>query len=170
MSVEIYPGHRICILYVLRLLADLLSLARPDIFDLSVRKLSFLYDEVIEVSRTFITSAEHQVDERITQYQSTVSPKLAVPQDDPSIITNTTTGEVIRVLSRPDPDVVKRQLDSLWNKGIKSIAIAFVHSYLWGEHEEMVAKIAEEMGFEVSVSSKLQPMVGFSSSTYLIAD
>jgi 5-oxoprolinase (ATP-hydrolysing) len=34
-----------------------------------------------------------------------------------------------------------------------------VHSYLWGEHEELVANIAKEKGFEVSVSSKLQPMV-----------
>lgn len=99
------------------------------------------------------------MDERITQYHSIVSPKLPVPKNDPSIITNTTTGEVIRVLNRPDPAAVSRQLDSLWSKGIKSIAIAFVHSYLWGEHEEMVAEIARDKGFEVSVSSKLQPMV-----------
>jgi len=99
------------------------------------------------------------VDERITQFQSVVSPKLQIPKDDPSIITNTTTGETIRVLRRPDPAVVSQQLDSLWSKDIKSIAIAFVHSYLWGEHEEMVAKIARDKGFEVSVSSALQPMV-----------
>ena len=62
-------------------------------------------------------------------------------------------------MHRPDPAVVSKQLDALWEKGIKSIAIAFVHSYLWGEHEDMVAKIAREKGFEVSVSNTLQPMV-----------
>ena len=120
--------------------------ARPDIFDLSIRKLSFLYDEVVEV------------DERITQYQSIVSPKLPVPEDDPDIITDTATGEVIRVIRRPDPEVVSKQLDELKSRGISSIAIAFVHSYLWSEHEDLVAKIAVEKGFAVSVSSQLQPM------------
>ena len=100
-----------------------------------------------------------QVDERITQLQSLVSPKVPIPRDDDSIVHETTTGETIRILRRPDPKVVTEQLDKLWSKGIKSIAIAFLHSYLWGEHEEMVAKIAREIGFEVSVSSKLQPMV-----------
>ncbi len=54
---------------------------------------------------------------------------------------------------------VSKQLDKLWEKGIKSLAIAFVHSYLWGDHEELVAQIARDKGFEVSVSSSLQPMV-----------
>ena len=80
------------------------------------------------------------------------------------MITNTTTGETIRVLRRPDPKVVSEQLDGLKVRGINSIAIAFVHSYLWGEHEDMVAEIAEEKGFAVSVSSKLQPMVRFPCS------
>lgn len=88
-----------------------------------------------------------------------MSPKLHVPKGDPDIVTDTTTGETIRILRRPDLAVVSEQLDSLWSKGIKSIAIAFVHSYLWGQHEEMVANIARDKGFEVSVSSTLQPMV-----------
>jgi len=62
-------------------------------------------------------------------------------------------------LRRPDPKAVAEQLDALKAKGISSIAIAFVHSYMWGEHEDFVARIAEEKGFAVSVSSQLQPMV-----------
>jgi 5-oxoprolinase (ATP-hydrolysing) len=104
----------------------------------------------------FLTS---QIDERITPLQSLVMPRLPVPEKDSSIITDTTTGEAIRILQRPDPKRVSEQLDELWSKGIKSVAVAFVHSYLWGEHEELVANIAKEKGFEVSVSSKLQPMV-----------
>jgi hypothetical protein len=100
-----------------------------------------------------------QIDERITQLQSLVSPEVPVDKSDPDIVTDTTTGEVIRILSRPDPNLVSKQLDELKARGISSIAIAFVHSYLWGEHERMVAEIAEKKGFAVSVSSQLQPMV-----------
>ena len=84
-----------------------------------------------------------------------------MPKDDSSIIQETSTGEPIRILRRPNPKTVSKQLDELWGKGIKSIAVAFVHSYLWSEHEEMVARMAREKGFEVSVSSQLQPMVSF---------
>lgn len=84
-------------------------------------------------------------------------------KNDPDVITDTATGEVVRVLSRPDPKVVEEQLDALKARGISSIAIAFVHSYLWGEHERLVAEIAKKKGFAVSVSSQLQPMVRFHS-------
>jgi len=101
----------------------------------------------------------HQIDERITPLQSLVSPPVPVPKDDDNIVTETKTGETVRILSRPDPAEVKKKLQALWDKGIKSIAVAFVHSYLWSEHEDQVASIAREMGFEVSVSAKLQPMI-----------
>lgn len=99
------------------------------------------------------------MDERITPLQSLVSPKVDVSSDDDSIVKDTTTGETIRILRRPDPQVVSKQLDELKSKGINSIAIAFVHSYLWGEHERLVADLAREKGFAVSVSGELQPMV-----------
>ncbi|EIW72692.1 hypothetical protein TREMEDRAFT_67004 [Tremella mesenterica DSM 1558] len=121
--------------------------ARPDIFDLSIRKLAFLYDEVVEIK------------ERITPVQSLVCPDVPIPKSDKNVITNTTTSEPIRILHRPDPKEVHEKLDALWSKGIKSIAIAFVHSYLWNDHEQLVAEIAEKKGFQVSVSSQLQPMI-----------
>ena len=61
---------------------------------------------------------------------------------------------------------MSKQLDELKAKGINSVAIAFVHSYLWSEHEEMVARIAKEKGFAVSVSSELQPMVSALAAQY----
>jgi 5-oxoprolinase (ATP-hydrolysing) len=86
-------------------------------------------------------------------------PKLPIPKDDPAIISSTTTGETIRVIKKPDMAVVSKQLDLLKEKGIKSVAVAFVHSYLWGDHELAVSKMAQDKGFDVSISSKLQPMV-----------
>lgn len=88
-------------------------------------------------------------------------PKIPVPSKDTSIATNTTTKEPVRILRRPDLKKVSKQLDKLKEKGINSLAIAFVHSYLWGEHENQVAKLAKDKGFQVSVSHQLQPMVKF---------
>lgn len=104
-------------------------------------------------------NAKCQIDERITPFQSLMWEKLSVPTDDPSITSETATGETIQILQRPDQAEIHEKLDFLLSKGIKSIAVAFLHSYLWGEHEEMVAKIAKEKGMQVSVSSELQPMV-----------
>lgn len=86
-------------------------------------------------------------------------PPVPVPKGDADIVTETSTGETVPILSRPDEADVKVKLDALWKKGIKSIAVAFVHSYLWNDHEELVAKIARDIGFQVSVSSQLQPMI-----------
>jgi 5-oxoprolinase (ATP-hydrolysing) len=82
-----------------------------------------------------------------------------VPVEGDDIVTKTATGEPVRVLARPDATTVRTTLQPLWDKGIRSLAIAFVHSYLWSEHEDQVAAIAADMGFQVSVSSKLQPMI-----------
>ena len=100
-----------------------------------------------------------QVDERITQYQSIVSPKRPIPESDDSITSETSTGETIQILRRPDREVVSKQLDELKAKGINSVAVALVHSYLWGDHEKIVADLAREKGFAVSVSHELQPQV-----------
>lgn len=112
------------------------------------------------MSFSFAYRADSQIGERITPLQSLVSPPVPVPESD-DIVTDTTTGEVVRILSRPDRAEVTAKLQALWDKGIRSVAVAFVHSYLWGEHEQFVAKIARDMGFQVSVSSDLQPMVSY---------
>lgn len=124
--------------------------------------MAFLYDEVVEVgicSSVAISILTLQIDERITPVQSLVCPDVPVPGDDKDVVKDTATGEPVRLLRQIKEEEVNEKLDHLLSKGIKSIAIAFVHSYLWGKHEELVAKIAREKGFSVSVSSQLQPMV-----------
>ncbi|KAK0469551.1 Hydantoinase B/oxoprolinase-domain-containing protein [Desarmillaria tabescens] len=124
--------------------------ARPNIFDLSAKKLSSLYDKVIEIA------------ERITIATSTEdpesSPALFEGSSDTSIVRGLT-GDFIRVLKKPDPDIIKTQLQSLWDEGFRSIAVALLHSYVYPEHENLVSGIARKMGFAVSVSSELQPMI-----------
>lgn len=122
--------------------------ARPSIFDLSVTKLSNLYEQV------------HEIDERVTLegYSENPLPEKFDVENDDSLVVGTS-GEVIRIIQRPDETKVKELLLKIWESGIRSLAITFMHSYIYPQHEETVAKIAREIGFYVSASSEIQPMV-----------
>ncbi|RSH95814.1 hypothetical protein EHS25_000907 [Saitozyma podzolica] len=122
--------------------------ARPSIFDLSIKKLAFLYEEVVEI------------DERVTveTFGMNPDPQPINVDEDPDLTVGVT-GEIIRVLRRPDVAVVQEQLDQLWGKGYRSLALALVHSYTFTKHEEMIASLATTKGFSVSVSHELQPMI-----------
>ena len=46
------------------------------------------------------------------------------------------------------------------HKGITNIAVLFMHSYLYHEHELQVEKLALKLGFEnISLSHKISPMI-----------
>jgi len=66
----------------------------------------------------------------------------------------------IEVLRAPDIENIKKQLVELRQKGIKSLAIAFMHAYVFPDHERVVKKIAQECGFEnISLSSEVLPLI-----------
>lgn len=55
---------------------------------------------------------------------------------------------------------MRQDLQTLYQEGYRSLAIVFVHSYTFPEHELLVGKIAREVGFtHVSESSQLLPMI-----------
>lgn len=55
---------------------------------------------------------------------------------------------------------IRRDLQEVYNKGVRSLAIVFVHSYTYPEHEKQVAEVAKEIGFKhVSASSQLLSMI-----------
>ena len=63
------------------------------------------------------------------------------------------------VLDPLDPDEARRLLEPLLDQGITSLAICLLNAYRNGAHEEIVARVAEELGFtQVSVSSRLTPL------------
>ena len=63
-------------------------------------------------------------------------------------------------LRSPDEAEVRRQLNELHHRNIDSIAICLLHAYCNPAHEEIVARIAQEAGFdEVSVSSAIAPRI-----------
>src|SRR5207248_10676426 len=64
------------------------------------------------------------------------------------------------VLVSPDPQEVRRQLQALKSQGIQSLAICLLHGFVRADHEELIATIARESGFEeISVSSRIAPLV-----------
>ncbi|KAH8812622.1 5-oxoprolinase [Xylogone sp. PMI_703] len=122
--------------------------ARPDIFDLTVAKAGVLYEKVVEV------------DERVTLEGFTEDPLKRVPDvNSHPDLTLGASKEVVRILRRPDLAVIRKQIQSLYDEGYRSLGICFMHSYTFPDHELAVAKIAEEIGMNVSVSAVLQPMI-----------
>lgn len=135
---------------------------RPHIFDLTARKLGHLYEEVLEID-------ERVTIDSFTEGKSSASTIDNGPDPNDAQLRQGVTGDVIRVLKEPDYAAVESQLSDLYNSsGIKTLALCLLHSYAYPEHEKKIASIAKKIGFFVSVSHELQPMIGMvnrSSST-----
>ena len=53
-----------------------------------------------------------------------------------------------------DPQTARERLQSAYDSGLRSVAIALMHAFKYSEHEAALAKIAREIGFtQVSTSS-----------------
>jgi 5-oxoprolinase (ATP-hydrolysing) len=66
----------------------------------------------------------------------------------------------VEVLRSPDIEKIRGQLMRLRQDGIESLAIAFLHSYVFPDHERAIKKIAIECGFEnISLSSEVLPQI-----------
>ena len=138
-------------LLVTRGFKDLLRInnqSRPNIFDLTVSTPELLYQEVIEV------------DERVTLmgYSENPYPEDIDVASDPALHLGLT-GEIVRVIRKPDLAAVRNSLQKLWDDGCRSLSIVFLHSYLYPNHEQQIGALAREMGFSAVESSALQPMI-----------
>lgn len=127
---------------------DLLEIgnqARPDIFDLSCSTPTLLYEQVVEVDERVL------LEEYCTDHNKleTLTSRVGI------------TGEKILVERVPDLDSVRQELEKLRDAGITSLAVAFMHSYTYPEHEVAVGQVAESMNcFEqISLSHKVTPMI-----------
>ncbi|TAF07310.1 MAG: hydantoinase/oxoprolinase family protein [Nostocales cyanobacterium] len=55
---------------------------------------------------------------------------------------------------------VKQDLETVYDTGIRSCAIVFMHSDLYPKHEQQIAQIAAEIGFtQISVSHQVSPLM-----------
>ena len=124
---------------------------RPDIFDLNIKKNSSLYEVVVEV------------DERVTLEDFSEDPsgeKSSASAQENTVVG--ASGEIVRILKRPDPATIRTMLQLIYDSGIRSVAVALLHAYTFPEHEQMIGAIAQAIGFEhISLSSAVSPMIKF---------
>jgi 5-oxoprolinase (ATP-hydrolysing) len=110
--------------------------ARPDIFAVNIEDPKLLYDVVVEVEeRVTRTNCEHE---------------------NPRTPSNSA---VFSVVQSPNMDLLKQNLLQLKSIGITSLAVCLLHSYGFPDHELAIEDLATQMGFRVSTSHKLTPMI-----------
>ncbi len=64
------------------------------------------------------------------------------------------------VLGAPDLERLARDLHSVYRDGIRSVAVACLHSHLHPAHEQAIGKVADQIGFpQVSLSSEVSPLM-----------
>ncbi|CAM9306402.1 unnamed protein product, partial [Bubo scandiacus] len=139
-------GERLALL-VTRGFRDLLHIgtqARPRIFDLEVAVPEVLYEEVIEV------------DERLIPHQ----PGCRLPGRETLPLLEGSMGTSLLVQRPLELSALRRELERVLARGIRSLAVLLLHSYAWPGHEEQVGALARELGFQhVSLSSAVAGMV-----------
>lgn len=139
--------------------------SRPRIFDLAIKRPDVLYEEVVEVDER-VTLEDYAED---PQRLVTATPEDATPDTE---IVRGLSSEAIRILRRPSEDLVRAQLQRVYDGGIRSIAVCLMHGYTFSDHEALVGRLATEIGFRhVSLSHQLMPMIKFvSRATSACAD
>jgi 5-oxoprolinase (ATP-hydrolysing) len=66
-----------------------------------------------------------------------------------------------------DVENARASLQSLFDKGVRSLAVTLLHSYTFPDHELEIARLATEIGFpQISLSSQIFPMIKAISRGY----
>ncbi|KAJ6069540.1 hypothetical protein N7499_011427 [Penicillium canescens] len=129
--------------------------SRPKIFDLAIKRPDVLYGEVIEVDER--VTLEDYAEDPQRNTTATVPREQTAPEAD---VVRGLSSEAIRILKRPSESSVRSQLQKVYDSGIRSIAVCFVHGYTFPDHEALVGRVASEIGFQhVSLSHQLMPMI-----------
>lgn len=96
--------------------------SRPKLFDLNIVRPGVLYEDVVEV------------DERVTIEEYQQNPEPNTGNLEASVLSDSSlrrgiSGEVVRVLRVPSVQTLRDDLQMLYDKGYRSIAVCLVHSY-----------------------------------------
>lgn len=142
-------------LFITRGFPDMLKIgtqSRPDMFAIKVRRPPVLYDKVVEVT------------ERVTLHDSISYKRIDEKDVDLGLyndfVVEGLSGERVRIVQELDVEQTRRSLQETYDEGFRSIAICFLHSYTFADHELEVARMADEIGFtQISVSSQLSPAI-----------
>ena len=137
--------------------------SRPDIFDLTCAKPDLLYETVLEIDerimlRTHITTNNNHDPKNNTKNESCNHDEYVAGEGE---VVKGVTGDELVICQVPNLQEIKVQLLKLAEEGIKSIAIVFMHSYLYPKHEEMIATLARSLDVftHVSTSNSVMNMI-----------
>jgi 5-oxoprolinase (ATP-hydrolysing) len=129
--------------------------SRPKIFDLAIRRPDVLYQKVVEIDER-VTLEDYAEDP--TRSTTKTKPKEEASETDELV--RGLSSEAVRILQRPSQETVKSQLKELFDDGFRSIAVCLMHGYTFPDHEAMIGRLAQEIGFQhVSLSHELMPMI-----------
>jgi 5-oxoprolinase (ATP-hydrolysing) len=131
--------------------------SRPKIFDLAIRKPDVLYEKVVEIEeRVTLEDYAEDPERNITRTEARDSKIVSVGQD----LVRGLSSETVRILQRPNEETIRKQLQEVYDQGIKSIAVCLMHGYTFPDHEALVGRLARDIGFKhVSLSHELMPMI-----------
>jgi 5-oxoprolinase (ATP-hydrolysing) len=173
LSVHWEPIQKRCIIFLKN---------NPKIFDLNIFKPPVLYEEVVEVKERVKLLSKFEVEKTNQKMMSLEEYRDSLNQEVSRFLSSTSTvadeersvlnlegpllklGEssFVRVLQKPNLSKIKTLLESIKRKGLESIGICLMHSYIFDVHEMVIFRIAEHLGFRnISCSSKIFPKVNF---------
>jgi N-methylhydantoinase A/oxoprolinase/acetone carboxylase beta subunit len=121
-----------CALLVTRGFRDILQIGnqdRPAIFDLEIKKPDLLYETVVEV------------DERLRMLRDDET-------DAGKPVVEGITGERMVVMESLDVDALRPNCRRFYDRGIRSLAVVFMHAYAWPDHELAMGRLASEIGIQ----------------------
>ena len=118
------------LLVITRGFGDVLQIgnqARPSIFDLKINKPDLLYEEVVEIDARMVLDRDAAT--------GMAKPRVQTPVDEAA---------------------VRAELQAAFGRGLRSVAVVLMHSSIDSSHEDVVGRLAREVGFtHVSCSSHL---------------
>jgi 5-oxoprolinase (ATP-hydrolysing) len=129
--------------------------SRPKIFDLAIRKPDVLYEKVVEIEeRVTLEDYAEDPERNITKTEARDS------ENGNQDLVRGLSSEAVRILQRPKEETIRKQLQEVYDQGIRSIAVCLMHGYTFPDHEALVGRIARDIGFShVSLSHELMPMI-----------
>lgn len=139
---------------------DLLKIGnqtRPHIFDLVISKPELLYEEVMEVEERLRLRTDLDAEPRERGENEEAGRK----EEGKNKIIVGLTGEHAEVLKEPEEKEIRSKLEKIRKEtGIESVAIVFLHSFNFPEHERMVGEVCKSVGFkQVSMSHELSSKI-----------
>ncbi|KAF5590750.1 5-oxoprolinase (ATP-hydrolyzing) [Fusarium pseudoanthophilum] len=143
--------------------------SRPKIFDLAIRKPDVLYEKVIEIDER-VTLEDYAEDPERTQTEAEA--QVGTKEAEGKTLVRGLSGETVRILKRAEQEDIRSKLKSVYDQGIRSIAVCLMHGYTYPDHEALIGRIAKDIGFQhISLSHELMPMIKLvSRATSVCAD